>query len=64
MSPEGMRSVTTPPTPSDDQRPPARHQPWTRVQRRAAAGDFVRGLAYGTGLAMASLVSYWLQQMV
>ncbi|MEU5709930.1 MULTISPECIES: hypothetical protein [Streptomyces] len=55
--------MTTPATPSVDQRPPSR-RPWSRVQRRAAAGHFVRGLAYGTGLAIASLVSYWLQQMV
>ncbi|MGW5098217.1 hypothetical protein ACWEQ1_34250 [Streptomyces nodosus] len=55
--------MTTPPT-LDDQRPPSRRRPWTRAQRRAAAGHFVRGLAYGTGLAIASLVSYWLQQMV
>jgi hypothetical protein len=56
--------VPTPPTPSDGQWPPSRRRPWTRAQRRAAAGHFVRGLAYGTGLAIASLVSYWLQQMV
>lgn len=63
MSPEGICSVTTSPAPSDDQRPPFRRRPWPRAQR-AVAGHFVRGLAYGTGLAIASLISYWLQQMV
>ncbi|MBL3668374.1 hypothetical protein JL475_20740 [Streptomyces sp. M2CJ-2] len=56
--------MTTPPPPPDDQRPPSRRRPWARAQHRAAAGHFVRGLAYGTGLAIASLVSYWLQQVV
>ncbi|MGV9761484.1 hypothetical protein ACWDUC_37575 [Streptomyces tricolor] len=51
-------------TPPDDERPPSRRRPWTRAQRRAAVWHFVRGLAYGTGLALASLASYWLQQMV
>ncbi|MFJ2565814.1 hypothetical protein ACIO02_23140 [Streptomyces sp. NPDC087568] len=55
--------MTIPPPP-DDQKPPSRRRLWTRAQRRATAGHFVRGLAYGTGLAIASLVSYWLQQMV
>ncbi|MGW3458304.1 hypothetical protein ACWDE9_01515 [Streptomyces olivaceoviridis] len=55
--------MTTSPAPSDDQRPPFRRRPWPRAQR-AVAGHFVRGLAYGTGLAIASLISYWLQQMV
>ncbi|MFI2415649.1 hypothetical protein [Streptomyces sp. NPDC018947] len=56
--------MTTSPAPSDDQRPSSRRRPWSRPQRRAAAGHFVRGLAYGSGLAIASLVSYWIQQMV
>ncbi|MGA5121320.1 hypothetical protein [Streptomyces pseudogriseolus] len=56
--------MTTSPAPSDDQRPSSRRRPWTRAQRRAAAGHFVRGLAYGTGLAITSLVSYWIQQMM
>nr|BFD88484.1 hypothetical protein StreXyl84_78850 [Streptomyces sp. Xyl84] len=59
-----MASLTTSPASPNDQRPPSRRRPWTRAQRRAAAGHFVRGLAYGTGLAIASLVSYWIQQMV
>lgn len=64
MSPEGICSVTTSSAPSDDQRPSSRRRPWTRAQRRAVAGHFVRGLAYGTGLAITSLVSYWIQQMM
>ncbi|MFH9677322.1 hypothetical protein ACH4L5_34315 [Streptomyces sp. NPDC017405] len=55
--------MTTSPAPPDD-RPLSRHRPPTRAQRRAATGHFIRGLAYGTGLAIASLVSYWIQQMV
>ncbi|MFY4721492.1 hypothetical protein [Streptomyces sp. LaBMicrA B280] len=56
--------MTTPPPPSDDQRSSSRRGPWAQAQCRAAAGHFVSGLAYGTGLVIASLVNYWLQQMV
>ncbi|MEV4430699.1 hypothetical protein ACN9M0_35615 [Streptomyces sp. R-07] len=37
---------------------------WGRRQRRAAAGYFVRGLAYGSGITTASAVGYWLQQLL
>ncbi|MEU9298709.1 hypothetical protein [Streptomyces sp. NPDC048266] len=31
---------------------------------RTALDHFVRGLSYGTGLTVASLLGYWLQQML
>ncbi|MFC9484628.1 hypothetical protein ACFTZM_00935 [Streptomyces hydrogenans] len=34
-----------------------------RPQRRIAAGHFLRGLAYGTGLSVASALAYGLRQM-
>ncbi|GHG35425.1 hypothetical protein [Streptomyces hydrogenans] len=34
-----------------------------RPQRRVAAGHFLRGLAYGTGLSVASALAYGLRQM-
>ncbi len=51
----------TTPTPPTGQPPRSRRGPWARRQRRAAAGHFVRGLAYGAGLAAASLLSYWIE---
>ncbi|MEU6572585.1 hypothetical protein [Streptomyces sp. NPDC046805] len=52
----------TTPTPSTGRPPRPRRALRTRTQRRAAAGHFVRGLAYGTGLAATSLLSYWIEK--
>ncbi|MER7758358.1 hypothetical protein [Streptomyces sp. NPDC097619] len=37
---------------------------WGGRRRRAATGHFLRGLAYGTGTALAGLVGYWLRQFL
>ncbi|MFB7076447.1 hypothetical protein [Streptomyces sp. NPDC056308] len=58
---ERNRPVLTTP-PSD--RPSRPLRGWFRRQRRVAAGHFVRGLAYGTGLTAAGLLGYWLQLLL
>ncbi|MDV9186839.1 hypothetical protein R6L23_01075 [Streptomyces sp. SR27] len=35
-----------------------------RPQRRAAVAHFVRGLAYGAGLSVASFLTYGIRQML
>ncbi|MEV6123084.1 hypothetical protein AB0M23_21635 [Streptomyces sp. NPDC052077] len=43
-----------------------RRMPGRRIRQRhrAAAGHFLRGLAYGTGLVTATLLNTWLQRML
>ncbi|MEU1212619.1 hypothetical protein ACFYSH_03595 [Streptomyces sp. NPDC005791] len=56
------RVTTTPPAPRTPRTRTGRIRRWAHSQRRAAAGHFVRGLCYGTGLLTASLAGLWLQQ--
>ncbi|WP_435207035.1 hypothetical protein [Streptomyces sp. bgisy104] len=44
--------------------PSANSTPPRRCRRRSVARHFVRGLSYGTGLALASLLGYWVQQLL
>ncbi|MFB7031553.1 MULTISPECIES: hypothetical protein [unclassified Streptomyces] len=38
--------------------------PRRQRQRRIVFNHFVRGLSYGTGLALAGLFGYWVQQLL
>ncbi|MEX2981218.1 hypothetical protein [Streptomyces sp. C36] len=42
-------------------RTPCRAARWTAVRRRAALGLVLRGICYGTGTGLMSLLVYWLQ---
>ncbi|MFB8040256.1 hypothetical protein ACFC8F_03015 [Streptomyces hydrogenans] len=43
---------------------PSRSKPRRRRHSLAAMRHFVRGLSYGTGLTLAGLLGYWIQQML
>ncbi|MFS0698123.1 hypothetical protein [Streptomyces nitrosporeus] len=59
-----MPTTSTPPPRSDaTPRPRRNFNPWSRHQRRATTGHFIRGLSYGTGATLASIAGYWLQQL-
>ncbi|MFJ6252628.1 MULTISPECIES: hypothetical protein [unclassified Streptomyces] len=45
-------------SPSTNDTPPRRRR------RRTVTRHFVRGLSYGTGLTLASLLGYWIQQLL
>jgi hypothetical protein len=56
--------VSANPTPPGDRHPSPSRGQWIAKHRRVAAGHFIRGLAYGTGAALAGVVGYALQQLL
>lgn len=34
---------------------------WTRAQRGAAASHLLKGICYGTGTALAGVISFWVE---